>query len=219
MKNYGKTDINLFKEGEILVFLFILLFLVINIILIFFSKIQIQINNLKISTGEKRHINKNYEIIIKLYTLKKIPILKSVITKEKLEKNKLKEKIQKIDFDKIKNQNEYNKKAISALKKIDINIKKIDLNMFLGTENATITALIIPVISTIISIFLRRKVKDYNNQKYVINPVYLNRNILNISLSGIFEFKLWNIIIIIINILNKNKKSLENSYNLSYVKT
>ena len=188
-----------------MVFLFILLFLVINIILIFFSKIQIQINNLKISTGEKRHINKNYEIIIKLYILKKIPIFKSVITKEKLEKNNLKEKIQKIDFEKIKKQNDYNKEAISALKKIDINIKKIDINMFIGTENATATALIIPVISTIISMFFRKKVKDYNNQKFIINPVYLNQNILNISLSGIFEFKLWNIISIIIYISNKKE--------------
>ena len=58
-----------------------------------FSRIRIEVINFKFSSQTKRHINKDYKVIIKLCILKKIPILKVNITKTKLEKMKIKEKI------------------------------------------------------------------------------------------------------------------------------
>ena len=78
-----------------MVFLFICLTI---ILILIFSKIRIQIENFRFSSVNKRHINKDYKAIIKVYILKKIPILKINITKTKLERLKIKEKIRKINF-------------------------------------------------------------------------------------------------------------------------
>lgn len=143
-----------------MVFLFIL---AIIFLLIIFSKIKIEIINFRFSSQTKRHINKDYEFIIKLYILSKIPILKINITKTKLERLKLKEKIQNMDLKIIQDTNKFDKKLIASIKKINIDINKFNLKIELGTENACLTSMIIPVISTIISIFLRKNVKKFEN--------------------------------------------------------
>ena len=83
-----------------MVFIFVLILI---IVLLVFSRIRIEVINLKFSSQTKRHINKDYKVIIKLCILKKIPILKVNITKTKLEKMKIKEKIKNIDFKIIQN--------------------------------------------------------------------------------------------------------------------
>ena len=83
------------KGAIILVFLFIL---IVFLLLIIFSKIRIEVINFKFSSQWKRHINKDYKVIIKLCILSKIPILKINITKTKLEKLKIKLKIKDIDL-------------------------------------------------------------------------------------------------------------------------
>ena len=81
----------------ILVFLYILMALAIILILLIFSKIQIKIENFKFSSQLPKHTNKEYKIIFKLYILSKIPILKIIITEEKIKKLKLKEKIKEME--------------------------------------------------------------------------------------------------------------------------
>ena len=215
----GKTNIKPLKEGRILVFLFILIgifvFLLISVILIIFSKIRIEVENFKYSSNisilNRKHINNNYCIILKLCILKNLPIIKIQLTEEKLNKFKsnvkLKEKIRKeigkIDVKKIKKEITSSKlKKIS--KTIKILIEKFNLKIELGTENAVVTAMIIPFISTLISFLLRNKVEKYKKQKYDIKPVFLNKNMLNIEFSGIFQIKMIHIINIIY-ILNKKE--------------
>lgn len=198
----GKTNIKSFKKKvKILVFLLVFLSMLIIVYLVYFSKIQIQIINFNFSSITERHINKDYKVIIRWYILSKIPIMKLNITKAKLEKSKVKEKIKNID---LKEHEQFNKKGLKALKMTDIGIKNINLNIEIGTENAALTSIIVPAVSTIISIILRKKVKNYNNQIFIINPIYLNQNLLNISLSGIFELKIRHIIYIIY-MLNKKE--------------
>jgi len=215
----GKTNIKPLKEGRILVFLFILIgifvFLLISVILIIFSKIRIEIENFKYTSNtnviNRKHINNNYCIILKLCILKNLPIIKIQITEEKLNKFKsnvkLKEKIRKeigkIDVKKLEKEITLSKlKEIS--KTIKILIEKFNLKIELGTENAVVTAMIIPFISTLISFLLRNKVEKYKDQKYNIKPVFLNKNMLNIEFSGIFQIKMIHIINIIY-ILNKKE--------------
>lgn len=187
-----------------------------------YSKINIEINNLKFSSETKRHLNKNYNIIIRLYIFSIIPLLKVNITKTKMEKLKLKEKIDKIDFKAIRDKNQIDEKALEALKELNIDIQNIKLKIDLGTENASLTSIIIPIISTIIGIILSRKIKKIENQSFIIKPVYINENLINIDFSGIFELKMRHIINIIY-MLNKKegvkeyeRTSNRGSYDYSY---
>lgn len=202
-----------------MVFIFVLILI---IVLLVFSRIRIEVINFKFSSQTKRHINKDYKVIIKLCILKKIPILKVNITKTKLEKMKIKEKIKNIDFKIIQNKNKFDKNAIKAIKKSNININKINLNLEIGTENATLTSVIVPAISTILAILLSKKIENPKNQLFIIQPVYINQNLINIVFSGIFEMKMIHIINIIY-ILNRKKgvnkherTSNRRSYDYSY---
>ena len=202
-----------------MVFIFVLILI---IVLLVFSRIRIEVINFKFSSQTQRHINKDYKVIIKLCILKKIPILKVNITKTKLEKMKIKEKIKNIDFKIIQNKNKFDKNDIKAIKKSNININKINLNLEIGTENATLTSVIVPAISTILAILLSRKIENPKNQLFIIQPVYINQNLINIVFSGIFEMKMIHIINIIY-ILNRKKgvnkherTSNRRSYDYSY---
>ena len=202
-----------------MVFLFIS-FLI--LVIIYFSKIQVQIINFKFSSLTKRHINEDYKIIVRWFILSKIPIIKINVTKIKLEKLKIKEKIEKVDLKVFQEKGKFNQKMLKSLKKLNIQIININLNIEIGTENAALTSIIIPIVSTIIAIILRKKVKRYENQIFIINPMYLNQNLLNVLFSGIFEIKI-NHIINIIYFFNKKegvakheRTSNRRSYDYSY---
>ena len=205
-----------------MVFLFDFLLILIFFILILFSKIRIEVVNLKFSSISNKHLNNNYKIVIKLCALNKIPIIKLNLTKYKLEKLKIREKIKNIDLKVWKNKNNIDKNFLKAIKKVNISIKKINLRIELGTENASLTAFLVCLLSSIISILFRKKVTSHDKQKYIISPIYNNQNIINMLISGIFEIKMIHIINIIY-ILNKkegvkknertsNRRSYEYSY-------
>lgn len=185
-----------------MVFLFICLTI---ILILIFSKIRIQIENFRFSSVNKRHINKDYKAIIKVYILKKIPILKINITKTKLERLKIKEKIRKINFKLIEENPKLDKKVWEAMKEVHTNIKKLDLKIELGTENASLTSIIVGILSTIIAITIRDKMKNQEKQKFIVKPIYNNQNLINIEFTVIFEIKMTHIINIIY-ILNRKEK-------------
>ncbi len=221
----GKTNINALKGAKILVFL--LIFLII-IILIISLKIKIQIRNIKFDSQKHkdRHLNENYKIIISVYVLGKIKIGKIRITKEKLEKWKLKQKLNKsikrIENKIVKDKNRFDGKLIETIKKANINLERINLKIKLGTEDAFLTSIIVPVISAIIAIIISRKIKNHENQTFEIQPLYNQQNRINILFSGIFEIKLIHIINIIYILSKKGRvnryerTSNRRSYDYSY---
>lgn len=188
-----------------MVFLFICIAIILLGIILFFSKIRIEIINFRFDSQLRRHINKDYKIIIKLKAFGLIPIFKINITKTKLEKMKLKEKIKNVDFKVLEDNHKLDKKILKAIKNLKLSIKNINLRLDIGTENATLTSIIVPAISTVIAIVLRKKVKKFENQIFMINPIYQNQNLVNLFVSGIFEIKMSHIINIIY-ILNKKEK-------------
>lgn len=204
-----------------MVFLFALIIVGILTILLVTSKIQIQIINFKFSSQNSRHINTDYKIIIKLLILRKIPILKINITKNKLEKLRLKEKVNQIDWQRVQSE-EFDKNILKAIKQLKLGIKNISLNVELGTENASLTSIIVPAISTAISIWLGRKMKNYENQIFIIQPIYRNQNLINILISGIFELKMNHIISMIYmlnqkeGVKNYERTSNRRAYDYSY---
>ena len=201
----------------------VFLFIFIIAVLIIFSKFRIEIINFNFSSEkiENRHINKDYKIIFKLYILKYLPIIKINITKTKLEKIKLKDKMKNLDMKLIENKNKFDKEFFKTIKDIKYTIKNINLRIDLGTENASLTSFIIPIISTIISIYLQRKIEKFENQRFIVNPIYKDKNFININLNCIFEIKMIHIINIIY-ILNKKRRdenvrtSNRRSYDYSY---
>ena len=88
--------------------------------------------------------------------------------------------------------------------KREINIKKINLSINIGTENASLTALLVAIISSITGIVFRKSIIDSKKQSFRIVPVYINKNLINIAVSGIFEIKMIHIINIMY-VLNKKE--------------
>lgn len=174
-------------------------------------KIKFQIQNLKISTNEKPHLNKEYQIKMVVYTLGFIPILKIKLNGKKIINNqKLQEKIKQQKTKIIENKANVDKELIKSLKNIKTDIKEINLKISIGTENAALTAFTIPVISTFIAIFLSKQIKKYNDkQVFLVEPVYLDKNLLNIEISSIFQIKMIHIINTIC-IVNKKRKGDKN---------
>ena len=203
-EKFGKTNCISSKGAILLVFLFVLLALIISIILLVFSKVKIEIEDFRITSKRKRHINKKYKVIIKLCILNKIPILKIEITKELLEKLKIKERIKDLENKVLKDRNKFDKKMFKAVKKIKILIRSLKLKIDIGTENAAFTAMLIPIISTIIVLILQSQNREPKNYFFRVNPIYYDENIINIAISGIFEIKMIHIISIIY-ILNKKE--------------
>lgn len=191
-----------------MVFLFIILTIIIMCITI---KIKFQIQNLKISTNEKPHLNKEYQIKMVVYTLGFIPVLKIKLNGKKIINNqKLQEKIKQQKTKIIENKANVDKELIKSLKNIKTEIKEINLKISIGTENAALTAFTIPVISTFIAIFLSKQIKKYNDkQVFLVEPVYLDKNLLNIEISSIFQIKMIHIINTIC-IVNKKRKGDKN---------
>lgn len=187
-------------------FLFILVIITLSIIT---SKIRIQIVDLKFTSQklDNRHMNKHYKFIITLCIFYNIPILKLKITEKdikKIENNeKLKQKIKQQKKEITKKINKKSVKILKELKNIKLNIKDINLKIKLGTEDAALTAVIIPIISTVISMFLKNNITKFTNQIFSVQPVYINENIINISLDSVFEIE---VLLIINTLIIINKK-------------
>lgn len=190
-------------------FLFILLIILFLMIVVIFSKIRIEITNFRFDSQIKRHLNKNYEIKIKWYLFGLLPILTMKISKPKLEKMKIKEKIKQIDFIALEKTPTLNKQIFETIKAMDICIKNIYLSITIGTESATLTSFLVPIISTVIAIILRKRMRKFENQTFVINPIYQNQNLVKIDFSGIFEIKMRHIISIIYQLIKKGKKGVK----------
>lgn len=187
----------------LLCLLTILLIVLIITIIMAKAKISIEVKNLKIKANKKMYISDNYKIIFKIIILNKIPILKFNLNNEKLvlERNK------RINKKGLKEESFLKNKIKKEILKhfSDIQVNKLNLKIKIGTENAFFTSMIIPIISSIISIILMKKITNAEKQKYIVEPIYLNQNILEILISGIFEMKMMHIINIIY-VLNKERK-------------
>lgn len=207
-----------------MVFLFVLVALLIILLILVFSKIQIQLLNFELSSINKIHVNPTYEGELKWYIFSKIPIIKIKLNKNNIKKFKLKEKF--IDFDiKIwEERKKFDKDFFKIIRKLKFYIKQLNLKIDIGTENAALTSIIVPIISSVIALFLRNKIRTNEEEYFMIQPIYKNQNYLNIELSGIFEMKMNHIINIIYLLIKKDKKgedkyertSNRRSYDYSY---
>lgn len=175
----GKNNIKA-KKAIILFFLFI--FIIILLIAIYTSKIGVEIEKFNLDTERpKGHkISHNSKIYILIFIFGKIKIFKKQIKKVKTNKVKLKK--DEIDIKILKSKKlKINYKEL--LKKIEVEIRSIDLEVQIGLRDAANTAILTGGIAGIIGGILRKP-------KYKIIPIYANKDILKIKLDGIFTIYL-----------------------------
>lgn len=199
-------------------FLFLLIFLILIIIysiLIATSTLKIEIYNAKLSTEKinNSYLNDNYKIVLSLCVFK-VKILKINITKEILDKQKIKKEMENFKLKFKGNKDNFDIKTIRLLKELNIKVNKINLDVVVGIENAEVTAILVGVISTIVANLIN-KIED---QKFIVSPIYDGRNMLKVKIESIITIKMIHIIYIIY-VLDKNrrKENVRTSDRRSYV--
>ena len=161
-------------------FLFILVIFTILIIAIHTSKIGIDIENLIIDTDAEEKINEDGKIYVYLLLFNKIKLFRKNVRNIPMKDVKF----EASDFDiKIFKNKDIKINYIELIRNIDIDIKNIDLNVKIGTEDAGITAILVGIFAGILGIIIKKP-------KYQILPIYANRNLLKINLNGIFTIYL-----------------------------
>lgn len=161
-------------------FLFILVIFTILIIAIHTSKIGIDIKNLIIDTDAEEKINEDGKIYVYLLLFNKIKLFRKNVRSLPMKDVKF----ETSDFDiKIFKNKDIKINYIELIRNIDIDIKNIDLNVKIGTEDAGITAILVGILAGILGIIIKKS-------KYQILPIYANRNLLKINLNGIFTIYL-----------------------------
>lgn len=161
-------------------FLFILVTFTILIIAIHTSKIGIDIENLIINTEANEKINKEGKIYVYVLLFNKIKLFRKNVRNIPMKDVKF----EASDFDiKILKNKDIKINYLELIQNINIDIRKIDLDLQIGTENAGITAILVGILSGILGIIIKKP-------KYQILPIYANKNLLKINLNGIFTIYL-----------------------------
>lgn len=182
----------------ILVF-FIFLFIILGL---FFSKISIDICNLKLDNKSAK-INAEFLIKLKLKLYGLIPILTIKlneiginilglkITYTKIFESKILEKIFKREIKKVKNNFK-----IESIKVLKPDLENINLKLSLGTESFLLTTILVFFVSTFLSFSLKNTIKKFDKEKYkyIIKPDFEEKNKLFLEMKGIFKIKTSNII-------------------------
>lgn len=164
----------------ILFFLFILVIFTILIIAIHTSKIGIDIKNLIIDTDAEEKINEDGKIYVYLLLFNKIKLFRKNVRNIPMKDVKF----ETSDFDiKIFKNKDIKINYLKLIQNINIDIKNIDLNVNIGTEDAGITAILVGILAGILGIIIKKP-------RYQILPIYANRNLLKINLNGIFTIYL-----------------------------
>lgn len=160
------------KEMIILFFLFILIIIIFLFIAIYTSKIRIEIKNLIFNTEAEKKVDENSKINASILIFNKFKLFNKDIKFEKqdMEIQFLKKNDIKIDY-------------LELFHSINIDIVKFDLIANIGTEDAGLTALVVGLVSAILGIIIKKP-------NFQINPVYLNKNLLEIKFNGIFNVDL-----------------------------
>ena len=175
----GKNNI-IAKRAIILFFLFIILIFVFLGYLIHTSKIGIEIDNFMFDTEKQEKLNKDSKIYVYLLLLNKIKVFKTNILKDGNSKIKLEKKDLDLIFFKNK---DFRIDYLELQKNRNIDIKEIDLQLQIGTQDAGLTAILTGIISALLGIILRKP-------KYEVIPIYSNNNVLKIKLKCIISIYL-----------------------------
>lgn len=201
----------------VLVFLICIILIIITIIffLIILSTLKIEIKDAEVSNINDKYenkqntirskIGKKYKIKISLLFLNKIKYISINLNYKKIQELKSKINFNKINIKKIEKEFEWS--DFKELIEIKPNISYMNLNIKLGIDDVLFTTYLIPIISTIISIFLPLVVEKNSRNKvnYIIKPIYNNGNIYDVKINIGLKIKIIKVVNAIYKIYKKRK--------------
>jgi len=191
----------------ILVFILLALFIIILTVffLILLSTFHIEIDNLE-ATNMKEKGTIDYAIILSLYLFNKLKWMSIKLNNEKLRKIYSKMKLEKIDFKKI--EKDFRLEDLKVIKKLQIKLPYFNLQMQLGMRSPVVTAFVVAVFSSLISVILPHIATNFRkeNYQYTIQPIYQNKDLYKIQFNCIIQVKMVHIINVILIFLKKRKR-------------
>ena len=204
----------------ILALIFALIFAIVFIILN--STVKICVNKFAINSINKK-LDKCSYILIELYFLNKIRFLKFKLDSKKIRKIYRKNNLKQINIRNIKKYTPFTKDIINLFYNLNFKIVKLRFKLNIGTINIHLTTILILIISNIIPVILYKNADNKSEIKYIINPIYKDKNISDISLDCIINIEIVHIIYILIKILKIKRRVVKDvrtsdrrSYEYSY---
>lgn len=191
----------------ILIIAGLVIFFQIIIIILFFSNIVLDIEKCDIwydESLENKIKIKKLKVSIKLFILKKVKIFSIKIHRTYCEIFKI-----KIKFNLLKKLKEDEQSGtmfvIKNIGKLNPKVKNIDFDLGFGTENVMLTTFLVPIISTILNIYIARnldnsqksKIDSKTDYKIKITPNFINTNNFKLIASGQISFDFLNTIFFI----------------------
>lgn len=174
---------------------FIIIFLLVLMIIIIKGKIELKVCNICIhDINDLKNIaetivNKKYpnvleyidfQIICRLYICKNIKFNILKLDNMQTRKMLIKSNIQDM---KSEDPEKKQKEKMEKLKKIMpyMCIDNLNFNLSIGVEDAYVTAMITSALGIITSIILSLFIEDNKNCTYIINPVYIDKNVFKMN--------------------------------------
>lgn len=174
---------------------FIIIFLLVLMIIIIKGKIELKVCNICIhDINDLKNIaetivNKKYpnvleyidfQIICRLYICKNIKFNILKLDNMQTRKMLIKSNIQDM---KSEDPEKKQKEKMEKLKKImpNVCIDNLNFNLSIGVEDAYATAMITSALGIITSIILSLFIEDNKNCTYIINPVYIDKNVFEMN--------------------------------------
>ena len=189
----------------------ILIVVMLFIITVLLSTIKIQLKNFNISNLKIKKTN--YKLIISLSFLNKFKWLSFKLNKQKLHKISLKMHLDRIDIKKL--EKDFKISDIKELLKIKPRLTFMNLELQVGLEDIILTTYMIPSICTILSVVLPlvTEKNDIKNIKYIVEPIYNQKNLYYIKLNSNLEIKMLNLLKSMYSIYKNRKKDVPNKNN------
>lgn len=188
----------------------VLFFILISILIIlFFSHVKIKINQITVSNMPKYY--HDFDIRIGIYLFNKVRLIESKLDKETTQQNKILHRVKEAISEKGLTLEWQRIPKLNELKKVNVNLEEIYLDVKIGTEDVILTSAIVVILSSVIGLILGKAIKDYNSaqHRYTIVPFYNNKNLFELNLNCIINVKLVHIIYVIYMF---SKKRSENKY-------
>ncbi len=204
MKKLEKIIIVQVKKVSNIFILNVILILLLAFLVIITAKFRVNVDRVILKAGENIKKVYDYKLKVIIYIFEKIPIFKLTIDKDFLSKIKFKQKAVKM-IEKEINNKKIDKQEILSFKNLKLKIKSLNLKIELGTKNAAFTGILVGVIGALYSIIIGNFIKKQDAQKFYIEPIYKDKNIINLQFQGIIEIKMIHIINTIC-IINKRKR-------------
>lgn len=207
---------------------FILFFVIVIFFGTIFSKLKLVVKQLEFEMNGKVKSKNNYEIKIGLYLYGKFKVIGVTIEEDGIKFLGFKFRYETLKQTKFyqdmikKDAIELDKQVLkNNIKLLAMRFEKVNLNVKLGTESTLITSFLTFAVSTIISFILQKGIAKYSPQKhkFIITPLYENRDNIAIYLELIASFKFINIVKVLIELNNLSKKEhIKNKFEFKEIK-